>query len=164
LLAAVSFPIIGVDFLHQFRLLVDPAANTLVDTGTAETFATVSSVSPAAATPPPEVPPPSLEPQTLSSPTPSVLVASTPSVAPPVLVTGSSTPSGAATAASAPPLDSGGFEHLLDRFPAVVNPSQALPRRPSGDVEHHIQTSRWFPPFGWREAGSGEGGVCQDGP
>jgi hypothetical protein len=31
LLAAVSFPIIGVDFLRHFKLMVDPAANALVD-------------------------------------------------------------------------------------------------------------------------------------
>jgi hypothetical protein len=32
LLAKVQFPIIGVDFLRHFKLLVDPAANPLVDT------------------------------------------------------------------------------------------------------------------------------------
>ncbi len=32
LLADVQFPIIGIDFLRQNRLLVDPAANRLVDT------------------------------------------------------------------------------------------------------------------------------------
>jgi len=32
LLAKVQFPIIGVDFLRHFKLLVDPAANRLVDT------------------------------------------------------------------------------------------------------------------------------------
>jgi hypothetical protein len=31
LLAAVSFPIIGVDFLRHHQLMVDPAANSLVD-------------------------------------------------------------------------------------------------------------------------------------
>jgi hypothetical protein len=36
LLAAVSFPIIGVDFLRHFGMMVDPAANTLVDKCSAE--------------------------------------------------------------------------------------------------------------------------------
>ena len=31
LLAAVSFPIVGVDFLRHFQLMVDSAANMLVD-------------------------------------------------------------------------------------------------------------------------------------
>jgi hypothetical protein len=44
LLAAVSFPIIGVDFLRHFRLMVDPAANALVDKCSAESFATVSAL------------------------------------------------------------------------------------------------------------------------
>jgi hypothetical protein len=33
LLAAVQFPILGVDFLHHFKLLVDPAANRLIAAG-----------------------------------------------------------------------------------------------------------------------------------
>jgi len=48
LLAAVSFPIIGVDFLRHFGLMVDPAANTLVDKRSAESFATVSALTAAA--------------------------------------------------------------------------------------------------------------------
>ncbi len=43
LLAAVSFPIIGVDFLRHYRLLVDPAANRLVDATNCEAITTVSS-------------------------------------------------------------------------------------------------------------------------
>ncbi len=42
LLAAVSFPIICVDFLRHFKLLVDPASNRLVDPHTCETITTVS--------------------------------------------------------------------------------------------------------------------------
>jgi hypothetical protein len=34
LLAAVKFPIIGVDFLKHFRLLIDPAGQQLVEAGT----------------------------------------------------------------------------------------------------------------------------------
>jgi hypothetical protein len=48
LLAAVSFPIIGVDFLRHFRLMVDPAANALVDKCSAESFATFSALTAAA--------------------------------------------------------------------------------------------------------------------
>jgi hypothetical protein len=48
LLAAVSFPIIGVDFLCHFGLMVDPAANALVDKCSAESFATVSALTTAA--------------------------------------------------------------------------------------------------------------------
>jgi hypothetical protein len=42
--AAVSFPIIGVDFLRHFQFMVDPAANMLVDKASLQSFATVSSV------------------------------------------------------------------------------------------------------------------------
>jgi hypothetical protein len=45
LLADVQFPIIGVDFLQQNRLLVDPAANRLVDTLSFESFPTVTELS-----------------------------------------------------------------------------------------------------------------------
>jgi hypothetical protein len=46
----VQFPIIGVDFLRQNRLLVDPAANRLVDTLSFESFLTVTELSSAVAT------------------------------------------------------------------------------------------------------------------
>ena len=42
LLADVSFAIIGVDFLRSHKLLVDPAANRLVDTASLQSFVTVS--------------------------------------------------------------------------------------------------------------------------
>ncbi len=32
------------------------------------------------------------------------------------------------------------YAQLLADFPAVVNSSKQLPRKPSGDVEHHIVT------------------------
>jgi hypothetical protein len=44
LLAKVQFPIIGVDFLRHFKLLVDPAANRLVDTVSTQLLPTVSSM------------------------------------------------------------------------------------------------------------------------
>ncbi len=42
LLAAFSFPIIGVDFFRHYRLLIDPAANRLVDPTNCEAITTVS--------------------------------------------------------------------------------------------------------------------------
>jgi hypothetical protein len=44
----VSFPIIGVDFLRHFKLMVDPAANALVDKCSAESFTMVFAVTAAA--------------------------------------------------------------------------------------------------------------------
>ena len=44
LLAKVQFPIIGVDFLRHFKLLVDPAAGRLVDTVSTQHLPTVSCV------------------------------------------------------------------------------------------------------------------------
>ncbi len=63
LLAAVSFPIIGVDFLRHFKLMVDPAANALVDKCSQESFATISSL--AAATAADSGPPPAAQPAAL---------------------------------------------------------------------------------------------------
>jgi hypothetical protein len=40
LVADVTFTIIGVDFLRSHKLLVDPAANRLVDTASLQSFAT----------------------------------------------------------------------------------------------------------------------------
>jgi hypothetical protein len=40
----------------------------------------------------------------------------------------------------APAVTADSVEYLLVDFPAVVNNSKMLPRRPSGDVEHHILT------------------------
>ncbi len=46
LLAAVKFPILGVDFLRHHRLLVDPAANCLVSAASAAVAAVVSTMLP----------------------------------------------------------------------------------------------------------------------
>ncbi len=57
LFAAVSFPIIGVDFQRHFGLMVDPAANALVDKCSAECFDTLSALTAAASAdsgPPPD--------------------------------------------------------------------------------------------------------------
>jgi hypothetical protein len=45
LLADVQFPILGVGFLCQLHLMVDPAANCLVDATSHQVLSTVSSVS-----------------------------------------------------------------------------------------------------------------------
>ncbi|MFN9909164.1 MAG: hypothetical protein ACK56F_24100, partial [bacterium] len=63
LLAAVSFPIIGIDFLRHFKLMVDPAANALVDKCSRESFATISSLT--AATAADSGPPPAAQPAAL---------------------------------------------------------------------------------------------------
>ena len=49
LLADITFAIIGVDFLRSHKLLVDPAANPLVDTASLQSFATVSAAAACAA-------------------------------------------------------------------------------------------------------------------
>jgi hypothetical protein len=46
LLAAVKFPILGVDFLRHYRLLVNPAANCLVSMAGAAVAAVVSTMLP----------------------------------------------------------------------------------------------------------------------
>ncbi len=40
----MQFPIFGVDVLHHFRLIVDPAANRLVDTQSSQELSTVSTI------------------------------------------------------------------------------------------------------------------------
>jgi hypothetical protein len=65
LLAAVSFPIIGVDFLRHFKLMVDPAANALVDKCSRESFAMVSTLTAAATVD--SGPPPAAQPAALLS-------------------------------------------------------------------------------------------------
>jgi hypothetical protein len=44
LLADVQFPIIGVDFLRHFHLMVDPAASRLVDKQSSQELSTISSI------------------------------------------------------------------------------------------------------------------------
>jgi hypothetical protein len=44
LLANVQFPIIGVDFLRHFHLMVDPAASRLVDKRSSQELSTISSI------------------------------------------------------------------------------------------------------------------------
>jgi hypothetical protein len=99
LLAAVQFPILGIDFLRHFCLLVDPAAGSLFfnqpPPGSPHTVATggVSSSSSAAAAAAVKAPPRS------SAEVPQVATYSS----------------------------SSAFQSLLEKFPEVVNPSRRLP-------------------------------------
>ncbi len=138
LLAAVKFPIIGVDFLRHFQLLVDPAGNRLVDTASRQSFQTsppatsgaVQAVTPAAGAVQVEASPPSPSPPSPSPPSPSP-----PSTSPP----SPSSPSGS-PAPSSPVLLFRSVEELLCHFQDVVNPGKALPPV-KHDVEHHIITT-----------------------
>jgi hypothetical protein len=115
LLAAVSFPMVGVDFLRHFQLMVDPAANMLVDKASLQSFATVSSVTG--------------QREAGQAASPAALPAAPPS--PPAAVAALST----VTCPQSPVSEQA-------NFPTVVNSSKTLPRRPSGDMEHHIVTKR----------------------
>ena len=131
LLADVKFPIIGVDFLRHFQLLVDPAKNELVDPNSSEAFTTVAAV--AAAVPGPTDPSPASTPLQASPPSPELLSASpTPPLQPQ-----------AAPPPAAPPLSPSSplwCQNFLDEFSDVVNDSKVLPTASSG-VEHHIVTT-----------------------
>jgi hypothetical protein len=134
LLAAVTFPIIGVDFLRYFRLLVDPAANRLVDPHTSEAITAVSGsptpttwcISPSSSPQPPASPPqsPASPPQSPASP---------PQSPGPVCVLPPPPPQPIMAAVSK-------FEAVLATFPAVLNASKILPT-PAGDVKHYIKTT-----------------------
>ena len=118
LLAAVQFPILGVDFLRHHRLLVDPAAGSLVF-GKPHSAAAVQLSGPhTAASPPPSVPVRDF--------------AATAAV---------NAPKGSAAVSSrvatcGPP---SAFKQLIEQFPGVVNPSKVLPASTHG-VQHHIVT------------------------
>ena len=146
LLAKVQFPIIGVDFLRHFKLLVDPAANRLVDTVSTQLLPTVSSVrsqpepaetsAAAAATP-------------VGRPAASQVHATDPALASQPGCSQSGQPARAVTAVAAdqptarprfialPPGSLGSV--ILDEFPEVANASKVLPPSSHG-VEHFIST------------------------
>jgi hypothetical protein len=142
--AAVSFPILGVDFLRAHNLLVDVTAGRLTDGFSGEHLAAVSSPSgptasvvyaatahnvgrvfplPGASPPSPGSSPPSAG----SSPPPSSSSPPSPGTSPP-----SSPP------AVQPGPDS--IQQLLGDFQDVVNQSQRLPASSHG-VEHFLQTT-----------------------
>jgi hypothetical protein len=164
LLAAVQFPILGVDFLRHYKLLVDPAANRLVDTRSKETFAAIpahgvptaspvslpSAVAAAAGCSPPHC---TLGPQH---------TACGPEATPPQVPHHPSSQDAtcgkmtarlaAAPSVKAPPGSLGAVPHvatcgqppgiadLLSEFATVVNEDKSLPAA-THDVLHHITTT-----------------------
>ena len=136
LLAAVSFPIIGVDFLRHHQLMVDPQQTHW---WTGKVKSALRSHQHPHRRPPPQSPASSvtslLSHRPLQSPSSSVtgLLSHRPpqSLASPLIVSGTA----AASAAGAE-----SYAQLLAEFPAVVKRSRRLPRKLSGDVEHHIVT------------------------
>jgi hypothetical protein len=168
LLADVSFAIIGVDFLRSHKLLVDPAANRLVDTASLQSFATVSAAAACAASTVQS--PPSPDSTGPCRGDAAACAASTASAgkSPPFPGStgccgvdaaacaasacqsptspgstgrcGGDTAACAASPPSPPPLSPEWLKAFLAEFEDVVCPSKVLP--PVGtDVEHHIRTS-----------------------
>jgi hypothetical protein len=146
LLAKVQFPIMGVDFLRHFKLLVDPAANRLVDIVSTQLLPTVSSVrsqpepaetsAMAAATPAGR---PAQSQVHVRGPAPATQLGCSQSGQHDRAVT--------AVAADQPPecprliaLPPGSLGSvILDEFPEVANGSKVLPPSSHG-VEHFIAT------------------------
>ncbi len=131
LLAAVQFPILGVDFLRHYKLLIDPAANCLVDTRSMQSFATTSSpgISPPAAASSPVL----LRVLAVSSSSvPQVAAVATPGIKVP-----SGSPGADPQAATCG--HPAGIAELLDLFSSVVNTAKSLPAV-THDVLHHIVT------------------------
>jgi hypothetical protein len=118
LLADVSFAIIGVVFLHSHKLLVDPAANRLVDTASLQSLATDSVAAACAAS-------------TVQSP-PSPEFTGTVGV--------DAAAKSAASPPAPPPLSPEWLKAFLAEFEDMVCPSKVLPAVGT-DVEHHIKTS-----------------------
>ena len=165
LLADVTFAIIGVDFLRSHKLLVDPAANRLVDTASLQSFATVPAAAAGAASAvqcPPSPgstgrcggdtaacaasagqPPPSPESTGRCGGDAAACAASAGRLLPSPGSTGrcgGDTAAGAAGPPAPPPLSPEWLKAFLAEFEDVVCPSKVLP--PVGtDVEHHIKTS-----------------------
>jgi hypothetical protein len=116
LLADVDFPIVGVDFLKNHCLMVDPANNRLVDAQGAS-LPTLARASP---------------------PTASVVTGFHQQHG--LFSTTSSSPSSSPSSSSSPTVAAGGYKDLLAEFPDVVNASKRLPAV-SHDVVHHIVTT-----------------------
>jgi hypothetical protein len=124
LLARVQFPIIGVDFLRHFKLLVDPAASRLVDTVSIQLLPTVSSV------------PSQPKPAEASAATPAGRAAQAqgqPDRAVTAVATDQSP--GRPRFIALPPGSVGSF--ILDEFPEVAKAAKVLPPSSHG-VEHFI--------------------------
>jgi hypothetical protein len=142
LLAAVQFPIIGVDFLRHFGLLFDPAVNQLVDRCTLQVFK--SSTSPPAA---PVLASISLPPaRLLDDPSLSFpqwpLHSSGASIIPHVKAPSGSCGMVSQAATGGPSLEVAHLlvDGLLAQFPEVVNAAKSLPAV-KHDVVYFIWTS-----------------------
>jgi hypothetical protein len=127
LLAAVSFPIVGVDFLRNFKLLVDPAAGRLIDSASLQSIPTVSSIAAAAV----GVKVPS------GSPTNAAQVVTCD--LPQLHLPWSSPPPSFSTPSVSPPPRPPDVQALLDVFPDVCNPGKTLPPVKC-EVSHHLLT------------------------
>ncbi len=160
LLAAVQFPILGVDFLRHFGLLVDPAGDQLVDRLTGQAVhgsppeagdcLYMASCLQRASTPLPSSSQPPVISSTLHTGLSSVSPASsatcggraTASGVPRVKVPSGSrgTPLEASAQAAALPASFSTVSEVLNDFPDEVNVGKTLPV-PCHDVQHHIRTS-----------------------
>jgi hypothetical protein len=141
LLATVQFPIIGVDFLRHFGLLVDPAANQLVDRQTLQVFKS-SSVPAVMKSSSSVLCPPAHQLDESFLPSPSSSPSSVASMAPHVKVPSMScgAVSQAATCGPSSEASNSFVANLLMEFPDVINAAKLLPAV-KHDVVHHIQTS-----------------------
>ncbi len=143
----MQFPIIGVDFLRHFGLLVNPAANQLVDRYTLQVFKSSASPthlpSPASPVSASVIFPPArqLDEQSLPSPH-RPLRSSNASTAPHVKVPSGSCGVISQAATCGLSLEAGhlSVDGLLAEFPDVVNAAQSLPAL-RHDVVHFIRTS-----------------------
>jgi hypothetical protein len=165
--AKVQFPIIGVDFLRHFKLLVDPAANRLVDTVSTQLLPTVSSV---------RSQPEPAETSAMATATPvgrsaaSQVHVMDPAPASQPGCSQSGQPARAVTAVAAdqpparprfialPPGSLGSV--ILDEYPEVANASKVLPPSSHG-VEHFISAahSKQVSATRRRKAAGGQSGV-----
>jgi hypothetical protein len=141
LLADISIPIIGVDFLRSHKLLVDPATNRLVDTASLQSFATVSAAAACSASAVQS--PPSPESTGPCGGEAAACAASAGQSPPSPGSTGrcgGDTTACAASPPAPPPLSLEWLKAFSAEFEDVVCPSKVLP--PVGtDVEHRIRTS-----------------------
>jgi hypothetical protein len=118
LLADVQFPIIGVDFLRHFHLMVDPAANRLVDKRSSQELSTISSIASGVAgvKAPPRSPATARQAATCGQ---------------------DSSQDGLLFVSAIPGPER--FQRIVAQFPQVVNLQKSLPS-PTTGVEHHIVT------------------------
>jgi len=131
LLAAVSFPILGIDFLEAHRFLVDPSQRRLVQAASGHVVPLeVLPSGPTASVVTPSFTAAGLVPAAPAS------EASVQFADPPAQPAQQDAVQAAAAASDA----AGAFRALLAQFPGVVNPSKRLPPTSHG-VEHHLSTA-----------------------